>query len=319
MLNDAWIFPGQGSQVVGMGKELYDQFPSARAIFDEADAILGFGLAQLCFEGPGDLLTATENAQPALLATSVALLTALGWSSQTSETPEIPDPRFVAGHSLGEYSALVAARALDFGTALRLVRRRGELMAEAHEGTMAAIIGIDLPTLSAVCVEAQAEGPVVVANENAPGQLVISGANAAVARAGELAKIAGASRVIPLKVSAAFHSPLMQHAADEFRAAIAAAEIGSATIPVIANVGAQPLDTSDAIREELVSQITAPVRWISSIEYMTAAGVDRFVEIGPGAVLAGMVKRISPAAERKNIAQASDVVGKEFFYAHRSR
>jgi [acyl-carrier-protein] S-malonyltransferase len=318
MLSDAWIFPGQGSQIVGMGKDLYEQFPSARAIFDEADAILGFGLAQLCFEGPGEALTATENAQPALLTASVALLAALGWSPQSSETPDLTDPRFVAGHSLGEYSALVAARALTFPTALRLVRRRGELMAEAREGTMAAIIGMNLEALNAVCAEAQAEGPVVVANENAPGQLVISGANAAVARAGELAKAAGASRVIPLKVSAAFHSPLMQNAADGLRPAIEAAAINSATLPVIANVRAQPIDAPDQIKEELVAQITAPVRWIASVEYMVAAGVDRFIEIGPGAVLAGMIKRISPNAERRNIAQASDVIGKEFFYAHRS-
>ncbi|CAA9365923.1 MAG: Malonyl CoA-acyl carrier protein transacylase [uncultured Chloroflexia bacterium] len=317
-MSDAWIFPGQGSQVVGMGKDLYEQFPSARAIFDEADAILGFGLAQLCFEGPGEVLTATENAQPALLTASVALLAALGWSPQASETPELPDPRFVAGHSLGEYSALVAARALSFPTALRLVRRRGELMAEAREGTMAAIIGMNLEALNAVCAEAQAEGPVVVANENAPGQLVISGANAAVARAGELAKVAGASRVIPLKVSAAFHSPLMQNAANGLRPTIEAAAINSASLPVIANVGAQPIDAPAQIRDELVAQITAPVRWIASVEYMVAAGADRFIEIGPGAVLAGMIKRISPAAERRNIAQASDVIGKEFFYAHRS-
>lgn len=318
MLSDAWVFPGQGSQVVGMGKDVYEQFPAARAVFDEADAILGFGLAQLCFEGPGEVLTATENAQPALLTTSVALLAALGWSPQASETPELPDPRFVAGHSLGEYGALVAARALPFGTALQLVRRRGELMAEAREGTMAAIIGMNLEALNAVCLEAQAEGPVVVANENAPGQLVISGSNAAVARAGELAKAAGASRVIPLKVSAAFHSPLMQNAADGLRPMIDAATINAATLPVIANVGAQPIDAPDQIREELVAQITAPVRWIASVEYMVAAGVDRFIEIGPGAVLTGMIKRINPASERRNIAQGSDVIGKEFFYAHRS-
>ncbi len=318
-MSDAWIFPGQGSQVVGMGKELYNQYGSARAIFDEADAILGLNLTQLCFEGPAETLTATENAQPALLTTSIALLAALGWSAQASTTPELPDPHFVAGHSLGEYSALVASRAVSFATALRLVRRRGELMAEAREGTMAAIIGMDLAALNAVCAQAQSEGPVVVANENAPGQLVISGANAAVTRAGELAKAAGASRVIPLKVSAAFHSPLMQNAADGLRPVIADAAFVDAVVPVVSNVAAQPISAPDAIREELVAQITAPVRWIASIEYMAEAGVDRFIEIGPGAVLTGMIKRIRPTAERKNIAQASDVVGKEFFYAHRPR
>jgi [acyl-carrier-protein] S-malonyltransferase len=319
MVSDAWVFPGQGSQVVGMGHDVYDQFPAARAVFDEADAVLGFGLTRLCFEGPSDMLLATENAQPALLTTSVALLAALGWSPETEDAPSLSDPRFVAGHSLGEYSALVAGRALSFATALRLVRRRGELMAEAREGTMAAIIGMDLHALAEICAQAQAEGTVVIANENAPGQLVISGANAAVARAGELAKAAGASRVIPLKVSAAFHSPLMADAAEGMRHALGAAEIKPTTVRVVGNVAAQPLGTPDDIRLELVAQITAPVRWISSVEYMAAAGVERMIEVGPGTVLSGMAKRIAPTLERRNITNAEDIRAKDTLYAHRSR
>ncbi len=308
-MSSAWIFPGQGSQAVGMGRDLYDQFPAARAVFDEADAVLGFALSRLCFEGPGETLTATENAQPALLAASVAVLAALGWRNELAgdEAPSLHRPTCVAGHSLGEYSALVAAQALSFATALRLVRRRGELMAAANEGTMAAIIGLDFPRLEAACAEARALGPVVIANENAPGQLVISGANAAVARAGELARAAGASRVLPLKVSAAFHSPLMAGAAERLRSAIQQAPVQPALIPVIANVSAQPITDAEEIRQELIEQVTAPVRWISTVEYMAGTGVDRFVEIGPGTVLSGLVKRIAPAAERLSVGDANGV------------
>ncbi len=308
-MSSAWIFPGQGSQTAGMGRDLYDQFPAARGVFDEADEVLGFALSRLCFEGPGDMLTATENAQPALLATSVAVLAALGWRSTSAgvESPALSDPACVAGHSLGEYSALVAAHALSFATALQLVRRRGELMAAANEGTMAAIIGLDFDRLEAACAEARALGPVVIANENAPGQLVISGANPAVARAGELAKAAGASRVLPLKVSAAFHSPLMASAADGLRAAVEQVPVQQPLIPVIANVSAQPLTDVPAVRAELVEQVTAPVRWIATVEYMASMGVDQFVEIGPGTVLSGLVKRIAPDATRQNIGDADGV------------
>ena len=308
-MSSAWIFPGQGSQAVGMGRDLYEEFPASRAIFDEADAVLGYGISRLCFEGPAEALTATENAQPALLTASVALLAALGWGNKPGDTvtPAPVPPSFVAGHSLGEYSALVAARALSFETALLLVRRRGELMAAATGGTMAAIIGLDLEPLEAACAAACELGPVVVANENAPGQLVISGASAAVLRAGELAKAAGASRVMPLKVSAAFHSPLMVGAAEGLRAALEQASIRPAVIPVIANVTAQPIVEATAIRAELIEQVTAPVRWIATIEAMAAAGVARFVEIGPGTVLAGLARRIAPAVERVSIGDAEGI------------
>ena len=298
-----------------MGRDLYERFPAARAVFDEADAVLGFELTRLCFDGPADMLTATENAQPALVTTSVALLAALGWTPHASGGDALPLPTFVAGHSLGEYSALVVAGALPLATALRLVRRRGELMAAATEGTMAAVIGLGVEQLQPVCAEASALGPVVIANENAPGQLVISGAEAAVTRAGELARAAGASRVLPLKVSAAFHSPLMAAAADGMRAVLDDTTIHPAAIPVVVNVTGRPITEPDAIRAELVDQVTAPVRWIASVEYMSAAGVTRFVEIGPGTVLAGLVRRIAPAAERTTIGTASEVEGFKEAYA----
>jgi [acyl-carrier-protein] S-malonyltransferase len=284
-----------------MGRDLYAASPAARAIFDQADATLGFPLARLCFEGPEETLTATENAQPALVTVSTALLAALGESVDVSSFV-VRRSSFVAGHSLGEYSALVAAGALDFATALRLVRRRGELMAAADEGAMAAIIGLDEMPLEALCREASAEGaPVVIANYNSPGQLVISGAAAAIEQACMLAKERGAKRALPLKVSAAFHSPLMRAAADGLAAAVADAPIADARVPVLSNVSAQPLTEALAIRRELVAQVTSAVRWIASVRRMADDGVDTFVEVGPGAVLTGLIKRIAPGARLANI------------------
>ncbi len=292
----AWLFPGQGAQTVGMGRDVFEQSAAARAVFEQADDVLGFALSRLCFEGPADELTQTENAQPALLTTSIALLEA------AKERADLSPPVYMAGHSLGEYTALVAAGALQVPDALRLVRRRGELMAEAREGTMAAVIGLDLPTLEAVCAEAGDAGTVVIANQNAPGQLVISGAKEAVERAGMLAKERGAKRVLPIKVSAAFHSPLMQAAADGLQLAVAAVEyMATPAPPVIGNVTAIPLTNAGVLRAELVTQVTAPVRWIASIECMHGDGVTRFVEIGPGTVLTGLVKRIVPGAELVNV------------------
>lgn len=304
-MTTAFIFPGQGSQTVGMGRDVYEHSAAARAVFDEADATLGFALSALCFEGPDEQLTATENAQPALLTVSVALLAALGENSElsTHSSSFILHPlSFVAGHSLGEYSALVAAGALDFSTALRLVRRRGELMAAAREGAMAAIIGLDEAPLEEVCRAAsEAHGPVVIANYNSPGQLVISGTVVGVEHAIAEAKARGAKRALPLKVSAAFHSPLMQAAADGLAPMIDDANVRDAQIPVVSNVQAKPITSAAEIRAELVAQITAPVRWIASVQHMAAASVDMFVEIGPGSVLTGLVKRIAPEARLVNV------------------
>jgi [acyl-carrier-protein] S-malonyltransferase len=306
-MGTAFVFPGQGSQTIGMGRDLYEASPAARAIFDQADATLGFQLTRLCFEGPEEALTATENAQPALLTVCTALLTALAESSDISSFV-VRRSSFVAGHSLGEYSALVAAGALDFGTALRLVRRRGELMATADEGAMAAIIGLDETPLETLCREVSAEGaPVVIANYNSPGQLVISGATAAVEHACARAKERGAKRALPLKVSAAFHSPLMRPAADSLAAAIADARIVDARVPVLSNVTAEPLIEAATIRDELVAQVTSAVRWIASVRHMAEGGVDTFVEVGPGTVLTGLIKRIAPGARLINVNDLADV------------
>jgi [acyl-carrier-protein] S-malonyltransferase len=311
-LTVAFVFPGQGSQAVGMGRDLYEASPAARAVFDQADATLSFALTHLCFAGPEATLTATEHTQPALLTVSTALLAALaeeaGEIQQHAAGATMLAPAFVAGHSLGEYSALVAAGALSFPTALRLVQRRGALMAMAGQGAMAAIIGLDEAPLEVVCREASAEGaPVVIANYNAPGQLVISGATLAVERAVALAKARGARRVLPLKVSAAFHSPLMRAAAEELARLIHAAPIADARVPVISNVLAQPLSTAAAIRRELAEQVTAPVRWIASVRHMADAGVDTFVEVGPGAVLTGLIKRIAPGVRLVNVSGLAGV------------
>lgn len=307
----AWVFPGQGSQVVGMGRDLYAHSPAARAVFDAADAALDLPLSRLCFEGPEADLTATENAQPALLTMSTALMRAIDEVAGSA----VAQPAAVAGHSLGEYSALVAGGSLDFATALRLVRRRGELMAEAHEGTMAAVIGMDVALLEQICRDvnetvqsgSHSAGPVVVANYNAPDQLVISGTLVAVQHASLLARERGAKRVIPLKVSAAFHSPLMMHAAEGMSRALDHVEVRDLRVPLIANVTAAPLVSADDVRREVVAQVVAPVRWIAAVEQMVAQGIVTFVEIGPGKVLSGLIRRIAPAARTLTINSLEDV------------
>jgi len=306
MTQTAYLFPGQGSQTVGMGLALAQRYAVAQETFAEADAILGFPLSRLCFEGPADALTATRNAQPAILTASIAALRAL-----QAERPDLPAAACMAGHSLGEYSALVAAGSLAFADAVRLTRARGEAMARAgeqHPGSMAAILRLDDAQAAALCAQAAAEsGDVVqVANYNSPGQVVISGGPAGVAAATALAKAAG-GRVMPLAVSIAAHSELMRPAVAAFAAHVAATPFAAPQIPVIGNVQAQPLATVEAIRAELVAQLTASVRWTASVAAMIETGVARFVEIGPGAVLTGLVKRIAPNAETANVGTPEDV------------
>lgn len=303
----AFVFPGQGSHVVGMGKDIADAFPVARATFAEADDTLGFALADLCFNGPEETLRDTINQQPALLTVSVALWRAL-------EAAGAPlTAAFVAGHSLGEYSALVAAGALDFAAAVRLVRERGRVMKEAgtaYPGAMAAIIGIDDAVLADVCREASAQGDglgVVCANYNSPGQVVISGDAAALDRAIALAKARGARRAIPLAVSIASHSPLMQEAAHAFAAAVKAAPVHTARVPVVANVTARPMTAAAAIRAEMVEQLTSPVRWTESVRYMVEQGVTSFIEVGPKDVLSGLIKRIDGTLAATSVGDVTGV------------
>jgi len=305
----AFLFPGQGSQHVGMAQALADAYPAAQAVFAQANEILGFDLRDLCFNGPEDLLTDTINAQPALMAASIAALRAL-----ESVRGTLPRPQFVAGHSMGEYTALVAAGALSLEDGLRLVRERGRLMKRAgleSPGLMAAILGLDEEQLAQICAQAAAEsgGIAQVANDNCPGQVVISGDKVGMDAAMAGATAAGARKVIPLAVSIAAHSPLMAPAAVALKAAIDATPIATPLVPVIGNTQARPLTTPDAIRAELVAQLTGSVRWTGTLQLMVEAGVTTFVEIGPGEVLTGLVKRVDRKAQRVNINSPEGIVG----------
>lgn len=285
----AFIFPGQGSQYVGMGKDLFASSPVARMVFEEADSIMGFPLSTVCFDGPEDELRQTRTTQPAIFVHSMAVARVL-----TSLRPDR-----VAGHSLGEYSALVVAGALSFSDGLRLVRLRGELMQRAGEeqrGTMAAVVGLDPAVVEDLCREASAAGVVQPANLNAPGQIVISGSVEGVRKGMELAKDRGAKLVRELVVSGAFHSPLMQTAGDGLRRELDRTSLHDAEIPVYANVTATPVTRASEIRELLHRQLTSPVRWEESVQAMAADGVTTYYEIGPGKVLQGLVKRIIPGA-----------------------
>jgi len=307
----AFVFPGQGSQYVGMGWDLYETYPEVRALFDEADRILGFSLSKLCFEGPQEELDDTINTQPAVFAMSVACL-------ETLQGRFSVNPLFVAGHSLGEYTALVAAGGLDFAAGLKLVRERGRVMKEAGElnpGAMAAIIGLDAETLEGICQEASIPFPassIQIANYNSPGQIVISGHKEALERALELARGRGARRVIPLAVSIASHSPLMRPAAEAFASVVAQVDFHPPRVPVVANVTARPITTVAEIRDELVEQLTSTVRWVESIQYIIAQGATTFVEIGPKNVLTGLIGRIDKSVRTVNVGDAAGIeVGAE--------
>jgi len=299
----AYVFPGQGSQFVGMGRDLCDNFEVANTVFKEADEALSFPLSRLCFEGPEDELQQTINAQPALVTASVACLKA---AQELADSNALPKPDFVAGHSLGEYTALFIAGVLDFATTVYLARERGRLMWEAglsRPGSMVAIIGLDEEPLAEVCGETDTW----IANANCPGQLVISGAKENLPKAAELAKARGALRTIPLQVSGAFHTPLMQPAVDGMSEIIATLTFCDPVIPIVANTSAQPLHTAKEVKEELLRQLCNGIQWQRSIEYMVDNGVTTFIEIGPGKVLSGLIKRISKDVNTLNIGDAEAV------------
>jgi [acyl-carrier-protein] S-malonyltransferase len=305
----AFVFPGQGSQAVGMGKTLCDNFSQAAAVFAEVDEALNQPLSRIIFEGPEQELTLTRNAQPALMAVSLAVVRVL---SARTGLDIGRDARFVAGHSLGEYSALAAAGSLSIGAAARLLRRRGDAMQEAvplGKGVMAAIIGLDAHLVSALAAEAsQSTGAVCdVANDNGGGQVVISGAVEAVTAAAEKAKAQGAKRVHFLPVSAPFHCRLMQPAAVAMAAALAITELAAPAAPLLANVLATPIRDPVAIKRSLVDQVTGTVRWRESVLYMAGEGVQMFVELGAGKVLSGLIKRIIATAATTAIATAADI------------
>lgn len=327
----AFVFPGQGSQTVGMGADIFQASPAARSVYEIADDALGFSLSALCFQGPESALRETVNTQPAIVATSLALLAALqeAAGAEPDNGPVLHgpiQPAFVAGHSVGEYSAVAASGALGVADTLRLVRERGRLMHEEGlrcSSGMAAVLGVDADALMVICAEATdktraglsadqlAEHPgvgrVVVANVNAPGQVVISGAMPALEAAMELARAAGAKRVVPLAVSGAFHSPVMAPAAEALATAVQAAPVTAPGVPVVANITAKPLITEAQLREELAQQIVSPVQWTRTVEYLVDHGVETFVEIGVGQVLAGLIRRIAKGATIVSVGAVADL------------
>jgi len=303
----AFVFPGQGSQSVGMGKALAEAFATARRVFEEVDAALGEKLSHTIWNGPAETLTLTENAQPALMAVSLAALRAL----ETEAGLDLArDAAFVAGHSLGEYSALAAAQSLTIADAARLLRIRGRAMQKAVPvgvGAMAALIGVELNAAKSIAAEAAAGGVCAAGNDNGGGQVVLSGEKAAVERAVEIAKAHGVKRAMMLPVSAPFHCALMQPAADAMAAALAKVSVRPPSVPLVANVLAEPIkDPADIVRS-LVQQVTGTVRWRESIVFMTGAGVATFYEVGAGKVLAGLIKRIAEAASVSSIGTPDDI------------
>jgi [acyl-carrier-protein] S-malonyltransferase len=301
----AFLFPGQGSQKLGMGKDLADSFPIAKELFEQADELFGFPISRLAWEGPETTLNDTINTQPALLVHSVAALYVF-----QEQFPEY-QPSFVAGHSMGELSALVACGSLSFEAALRLVRKRGELMKRAGElspGGMAAILGLDSKQVEEICQDASSiEQPVQIANDNCPGQIVISGAESALETAMQKAQEAGARRVKRLAVSIAAHSPLMASAQSDFNQAVESSQIQDPIIPLVGNVEALPLTTAGEIKSDLRAQLSSRVRWTESIQELSACGVDTYFEIGSGSVLLGLVKRINRGTTRIPFGNLNDI------------
>ncbi|WP_029042740.1 ACP S-malonyltransferase [Cucumibacter marinus] len=309
MADRALTFPGQGSQTVGMGKPLADAYPEAKAVFEEVDDTLGVSLSSIMFEGPDDKLRLTENAQPALMAVSMAVIRVLEARGKT-----VPDmAKYVAGHSLGEYSALCAAGSLTIADAARLLQIRGRAMQQAvpvGEGAMAAILGLDLDAVTEIAANA-AQGDVCeLANDNAPGQVVISGSAAAVERAAELAKARGAKRALMLPVSAPFHCSLMEPAAEAMQAALASASVKEPSVPLVANVLAAPISDPAEIKRRLVDQVTGRVRWRESVEWLAGeGGVTQLIEIGAGKVLTGLARRIASDADATAVGTPEDIDG----------
>jgi len=304
----AYVFPGQGAQWVGMGSDLCGSSDSAREVFEQADDALGFPLSQLCFDGPENELRLTVNVQPAIVAFSLALLSAIKGAEAGTV---MPPPAFVAGHSLGEYTALSAAGVLDTATSIRLARERGRLMHQAgltNPGGMIAVIGLDEASLAEVCAQTDTR----IANYNCPGQMVISGAKDNLTKAAALAEARGAYRTIPLQVSGAFHTPLMQPAAEGLAGVINSIPFAEPLVPIIANTTATEITTSEMVKEELLHQLCHGVQWQRSVEYMINNGVTTFIEIGPGKVLGGLIKRIDKNVKTINIGDAQAIKNLSF-------
>jgi len=299
MKNFAFVFPGQGAQKVGMGKDFFVDNPASREMFENADRILGYSISEKIFNGPADELKKTEITQPAVFLASAACLAAL-----KNKLPGI-QPAYVAGHSLGEYTAVYASGALDFESALKLVAQRGRIMAKITGGGMAAIIGLEDDKVREICKNLV--GVVEPVNFNSPGQIVIAGEKESIAKACEAAKAAGAKRALPLAVSGPFHSSLMKPAQDEFAEFIQSVEFTAANVPVVANCSAQPSTETGGIKQALLDQFVSPVMWVDSVKFMAGKGVDTFIEIGPGNIISGLIKRIMPGARTFSVGDAASL------------